>query len=199
MAIPARRLSRPLLRAHGLVVDPQELEVMVRFAVAQLQESLFPEQPQSDLTVDEAATLARGGLDLDPREEGEGSALARTTAKYAAILETSLTTAAAADLLGVEPSRVRQRLAARTLWGIRTPSGWRLPACQFSEDGALPDIGEVVARLSPSLHPVAVHNFLTLPHVDLWVEELGRELSPREWLQAGYPSRAVVELAANLE
>jgi hypothetical protein len=172
---------------------------MVRFAVVQLQASCFPEQPRNDLSEEEAKILAHGGLDLRPREEGEESSLARTTAKYAAILGTSLTTAAAADLLGVDSSRIRQRLAERTLYGIRTPSGWRLPACQFSKDGPLPDLGEVVVRLNPSLHPVAVHNFFTLPHVDLWVENLGREVSPSEWLQAGYAARLVAGLAANLE
>ncbi len=153
----------------------------------------------SDLTQAEAEALTRGGLDLSPRKRGEESAMARTTARYAALLETSLTTAEAAERMGVEPARIRQRLAARTLYGIRTPKGWRLPAFQFREDGDLPAIGEVLSGLDPHLHPVAVHNFFTLPNADLHVPELGRELSPREWLGAGYPPRAVADLAAHLE
>ena len=60
-------------------------------------------------------------------------------------------------------------------------------------------IGDVLPLLSPDLHPVDVHNFFTLPNVDLRVEELARDLSPREWLQAGYPPNAVADLAAALE
>lgn len=191
--------SRRFLAAHGLVVEPEELQIMVRHAITQLQESLYPPEPVADLTVAEAEALDRGGFDLSPRREGEESSLARTTARYAALLGTSLTTAEAAARLGVERSRVRQRLAQGSLYGIRSPQGWRLPAFQFLEDGPLPGIGEAVGGLSSNLHPLAVHRFFTLPNVDLHASELDRDLSPREWLQAGYPPQAVAELAEQLE
>jgi len=171
---------------------------MLAVAVAQLQEVLYPEEPRHDLTEGETDVLTRGGLDLSRREAGEESALASTTARYAAILGTSLTTAEAARRLGVDPARIRQRLAARTLYGIRTPQGWRLPAFQFHEDGALPGIEEVLPRLGTHLHPVAIHNFLSLPNADLHSEDLDRDLSPREWLRAGFPTQAIADLAAVL-
>lgn len=171
---------------------------MVALAVVQLQQSLYPEDPRRDLTEAEADVLTRGGLDLDPWQDGEESALAGTTARYAAILGTSLTTAEAARRLGVDPARVRQRLGERTLYGIRGPKGWRLPAFQFQEDGQVPGIEEVLPRLGTHLHPVAVHNFMTRPNVDLFAAELDHALSPREWLRAGYPPRAVADLAAAL-
>ncbi len=195
---PQPQPSSDLLSAHGLVVAPQELEAMVRFAVTQLQESLYPPEPESDLTAAEAEALARGGLDLSPRRDGEESPLARTTARYAALLGTSLTTAEAAERLGVERSRIRQRLAKRTLYGIRSPQGWRLLAFQFVEDGPLPGVGEAISRLDPHLHPLAVHNFFTLPNVDLHPAELDQDLSPREWLRAGYAPEAVAKLAGLL-
>ncbi|MCP5117275.1 MAG: DNA-binding protein, partial [bacterium] len=136
---------------------------------------------------------------LSPRSDEEESPLARTTARYAALLGTSLTTAEAAIRLGVERSRIRQRLAKGSLYGIRSPKGWRLPAFQFLEDGALPGVGEAVFSLRPYLHPLAVHNFFTLPNVDLYASDLDSDLSPREWLQAGYPPQAVAELAGHLE
>ncbi len=191
--------SRSSLSAHGLVVEPEELQVMVRHAIAQLQESLYPPEPVADLTVAEAEALVRGGFDLSPRRDDEESPLARTTARYAALLGTSLTTAEAAARLGVESSRIRQRLAKGSLYGIRSPQGWRLPAFQFLDDGPLPGIGEAVSGLGSHLHPLAVHNFFILPNVDLHASDLGRDLSPREWLQAGYPPRAVAELAEQLE
>ncbi len=110
-----------------------------------------------------------------------------------------MTTAEAAARLGVERSRIRQRLAKRSLYGIRSAQGWRLPAFQFLEDGPLPGAGKAVSRLSRHLHPLAVHNFFTLPNADLHAAELNQDLSPREWLRAGYPPRAVARLAAHLE
>ncbi len=196
---PALRQTRDVLKAHGLVVEPEEFQAMVSYAVTQLQESLYPPQPEADLTVAEAEALTGGGLDLSPRRDEEESPLARTTARYAALLGTSLTTAEAAARLGVEPSRIRQRLAQGSLYGIRSPRGWRLPSFQFLEDGPLPGVGEVLAGLSRHLHPLAVHNFFTLPNVDLHPSDLDRDLSPREWLQAGYPPQAVAELTGHME
>ena len=54
--------SRAFLKAHGLAVEPEELQAMVTLAVAQLQQSLYPPEPRSDLTEAEAEVLARGGL-----------------------------------------------------------------------------------------------------------------------------------------
>ena len=83
--------SRRFLTAHGLLVEPEELQIMVHHAITQLQESLYPPEPMADLTVAEAEALSDGGFDLSPRRDGEESPLARTTARYAALLGTSLT------------------------------------------------------------------------------------------------------------
>jgi hypothetical protein len=171
---------------------------MVEEAISQLQRSLYPPDPRGELTATEEALLRNGGLDLRPLASREKSRLARTAAKYAALLETSLTTAEAAARLKVDASRVRQRLLDRTLYGIRTSAGWRVPAFQFEGKRLLPALGDVTAALSPELHPVAVFNWFTLPHPDLVDEELGRSLSPREWLLAGLPPTAVVDVAREM-
>jgi hypothetical protein len=54
--------------------------------------------------------LEGGELDLSPPAEEEANPLARTAAKYAALLATALTTREASELLGTGESRVRQRL-----------------------------------------------------------------------------------------
>ena len=69
---------------------------------------------------------------------------------------------------------------------------------QFQKSGPLPGFEDVLPHLDDDLHPVAIHNFLTLPSVDLYAEDLDRELSPREWLMAGYPASVVARLAAAL-
>ncbi len=170
---------------------------MIFSAIPQLQEP-YPRKPLADLPLAEAEVLTQGGLDLSPRGAEEESALARTRARYTALLETSLTTAEAAERLGVKRSCIRRRLAKRTLYGIRLPKGWRLPAFQFLEDGSLPGVDAAISRLSPHLHPLAVNNFFMLPNVDLHAAELDEDLSPREWLRAGYSSQAVAKLARRL-
>ena len=69
--------SRDFLSAHGLVVEPEELQAMVRHAIVQLQESLYPPEPEADFTAAEAEALARGGLDLSPRSDEEESPIPR--------------------------------------------------------------------------------------------------------------------------
>ncbi|MGH9362660.1 MAG: hypothetical protein ACRD2T_12165 [Thermoanaerobaculia bacterium] len=112
-----------------------------------------------------------------------------------------MTAAEAAKRLGVDPSRIRQRLTSRapTLFGIRLESGWVVPEFQFDGDTLLPGLGEVVARLDPELHPIAIFRWFTTPNPDL-VGGPGKEraLSPRDWLRLGLPVAAVAELASDL-
>jgi hypothetical protein len=122
-------------------------------------------------------------------------------AEYAALLKSSLSTAETARRLGVDPSRIRQRLTADppTLYGIRIGPNWYVPEFQFDGDGLLRGLGEVVSRLDPELHPVAVFRWFTTPSADLSAEALGgRSLSPRDWLRLGLPVEAVAEMASNL-
>src|SRR5882757_4754019 len=61
---------------------------------------------------------------------GHTDPLARSIADYMALLETSLTTSQAAKYLKVDPSRVRQRLRERSLYGIEYDGEKRLPRFQ---------------------------------------------------------------------
>lgn len=196
------------LHARGIRVGPGALGRMLEEALARLPAALYPADARSALTQGEVVALERGGLDLSPEDLAEDDPLARTVTKYTALLETSLSTAEAAELLEVDRSRIRQRLTARppTLYGIRLSDGsWRIPRFQFAERRLLPGLGEVVARLDPELHPVAAVRWFTTPSVDLLVEDpnappelLGKLLSPREWLLDGLSPRSVADLAETL-
>lgn len=182
------------LHAHGIRVDPVTLEKQVAAAVSRLQRTLYGES-RHELTAQEVQVLEGGGFDLTPRE-AEIDPVAQTAAEYTALLKTSFTTGAVAKRLAVDPSRIRQRLASRTLYGFRHESAWLVPAFQFVDDALLPGIGEVVSQLDPELHPVAVLRWFISPHADLYVKELDRNLSPREWLRLGYPTESLARLAA---
>ncbi|MBV5273239.1 MAG: hypothetical protein JZU52_06230 [Lamprocystis purpurea] len=101
----------------------------------------------------------------------------------------------------------RQRLLERSLIGIRRGRGWLLPRYQFQvqqQDGQpvvralVPGIEQVVPRLSPELHPVALWRWFSSPSSELVLEDEDAPLSPRDWLIAGRDPAAVARLAAGL-
>jgi hypothetical protein len=191
------------LHSHGIRVAPSTLNEMVREAVDRLHCTLYRPDPRPDLTAAEAAVLRRGGFVLEPTDLGTEDPLVQTAAELAALLQESLPTTVAAARLGVDPSRIRQRLTSDppSLYGIRLESGWVVPAFQLEGNKTLPGIAEVVARLDPELHPVAVFRWFHLPNADLSLEREGEEprvLSPRDWLRLGLPVAPVAELAGHL-
>ena len=121
-----------------------------------------------------------------------------TAADYAALLATALTVAELAARLEVDASRVRQRLARQTLFGIKDGKAWRIPLFQLDDAGRalVPGLHQVAPHWVGA-HPVEVARWFTLPHVDLEDPE-GHSVAPRAWLLAGGDPRAVVALAEEL-
>ncbi len=195
------RSTVAFLHTHGIEVTPERLDFLVKEAVSRLHRTLYRSNARTDLTLAEAEALEKGGFVLEPDVAGGEDPLAQTVAEYAALLKSSLSTAEAAKRLGVDPSRIRQRLTSEppTLYGIRIGASWYIPELQFDGNELVRGIGEVVSQLDPELHPVAVLRWLTTPSPDLPADEAqGRNLSPRDWLRLGLPIQPVADLAANL-
>lgn len=186
-----------LLEQRGIDPSGGSLDRALRLAVAERRVRLTGPS-RSELTPAEVAVLEAGGFDLDPRGHGDDDPVVRAIAAYAALIEGALTTAAAAARLGVAPSRVRQRLGERSLYGIMPDADWLLPDFQFDGAKVLPGLGQVVRALDPGLHPVAVDAFFATPEPELADPATGRALAPRDWLRAGYPPADVARLAAEL-
>lgn len=181
----------------GLRVAEREFDALVDEALAAFLHERVPGSPRSALGEREAAALEEAGLRLQRSAAGADSPLVRTAAEYAALVASALTVLQAAERLGVEPSRVRQRLAAHTLYGVRQKATWRLPLFQFAERGTVPNFEAVAPRLF-GLHPVAVARWFTTPHEDLVVGEEERPVSPHAWLETGRDPRRVAALADEL-
>ena len=146
---------------------------------------LFQEE-KAPLTEEERRQLNAGGVALraprrDMAVEGAG--------RYAEILSTSLSVPEVAKILGVNTSRVRQRLIARTLYGIKTGGEWRVPSFHFHGGREVPGLRAVLPRLSPDMHPVSLEQWLNLPSADL------ENLSPLRWLLGGRPASVLAEWA----
>lgn len=151
--------------------------------------------PAAELSDDEQALLAAGGMRLEPLPHGVAHPLVRAAAQYAALVGSSLSVAQAAAHLHVAESRVRQRLGERTLYGIKRSGRWRLPRFQFASRGVVRGIERVLPRLASDLHPLAVVGWFTTPNPDLVVGDDERSVSPLDWLNAGLSADTVAALA----
>jgi hypothetical protein len=121
--------------------------------------------------------------------------LAQSIADYMALLDTSLTTTQAAKYLKVDPSRIRQRLRDRSLYGIAYDGEKRLPRFQFERRKVIPGLADVLAELPAQLSPLDVAEWFLSPNPDLEIEDRSAPISPREWLLSGRPVESVVALA----
>jgi len=161
-----------------------------------LRPSLVGEEA-STLTEPEEAALARGGVE---RVSDEEALLidAEAAAAYQHLRATSLGVEEAARRLGVNASRVRQRLGERSLYGLKDGSTWLLPAFQFQAEGLVPGVDVVVRRLPSDIGPLAVARWFGNPNSDLCTrDDQERPLPPLRWLLGGRsPDRAGALAAA---
>lgn len=199
----AMELTEKELRDRGIRRSGEEVEEdALRFAsqiVASMPTGRWVVKPAEEFSPGEVAVLEEGGLDLSLPVAEEPDPLARTVARYAAMLATALTTREAAGLLGTSESRVRQRLKEKTLYGVKAGRENRLPAFQFDSGAEVPGMGRVLRHMDRSMHPVALLNWFTLPNPDLHLDEgEERAVSPREWLLSGGDPQVLVPFAEEL-
>ncbi len=185
------RAAEAYLEAHGVGIEPAELDA--ELAAAMERRAKMLRGPSSvELGPEEAEVWRSVGFVVDG---GCSGAYARTLADYAALIKASLSVEAAAAELGVNTSRVRQRLAERSLYGFQAGGRWRLPGFQFDQGRLIPDLRRVLAALDPELHPLEVEHFFVTPDSELEAAGIDGPLAPRDWLRLGLPSEPVIRLA----
>jgi hypothetical protein len=150
------------------------------------------------LTASEDAALTKGGV--EPASADEVRLVeAAAAAAYHQVRATSLSVEEAAHHLGVNTSRVRQRLAERSLFGLKDGHAWLLPAFQFRADGLVPGVDEVVRSLPADIGTLAVARWFASPNPDLCTrDDEERPLTPLQWLLEGNRPEAAAVLAAAL-
>ena len=154
------------------------------------------DDPSTQVTQSEAASLRAGGLDLAKRRRTEPDPIGETAARYAALLADTEDVAEVATRLGVTRARVRQRAGERTLLAIREADEWRFPRAQFADGAPIRGLPAVSLALPADLHPVAVWTFLNDPSTDLAVGD--EPASPLEWLRSGGAPEPVAAIAREL-
>lgn len=179
---------------HEHDVDTSESQLVAELRVLLVAE---PVAATLALASDEGEFLTEhGGVPAASKRK-----LARLDARSGAraVLEAaqSLSRAQAAELLGVDESRISHRVRDGSLYSYPGASGRRrYPSWQFPDGTALPHLAVVLAQLPPGTHPVTLHTFMTTPDDALMLD--GHRVSPVEWLAAGGPPTAVAALAATL-
>ena len=180
----------------GLTTAPVEFVARIREALRDLRGPIIGWDPSEQFDTAASDLLGEGGLDLSPPRTDEPDPISETLSMYVALLAESMDVAGASQRLGVDDSRIRQRLRARTLFGIREEEGWRIPLAQFDEDGEVRGLGQVLSTLRPGLHPVSVWRWLTLPNTELEIDD--RRVSPVVWLRSGGDIQRARSVAADL-
>lgn len=160
-----------------------------------LEQRASTSEPAGDyerpLTREEHAILSEGGFVL--REEAP---LRPRRAAYESMLRNASSTREAAAHLGLTDARIRQRISERSLLAVKQGRGWLLPEAQFTADGLVPSIDEVIAAFPSDISALSALGFLTTPQPEL--AHQGRPLSPRDWLCETGNAQPVVRLARDL-
>lgn len=194
-------LSEKQLRERGVLRSLEEIEgdvlEMIAYSIGTLPVGIVSRKPARQFTSEEADVLKRGGLTLEAYE-GKDDASTQTAERYATMMSLALTEDEVQRVLGVKSSRVRQRIADRSLYTIAVGKERRFPQVQFHERDLVPGIGKVLQALPEDLHPVEVESWLTSPNPDLLISEEGAGLSPREWLISGGSVSPLLPMASEL-
>ena len=143
------------------------------------------------------STLKKLGASLQPLRADELGPIVGLAAAHAEVVSQSTTVSALATRLGVDPSRVRQRIYARSLYAFKHRGGWLIPNFQLEPNSIIPGVAAVVWQLSPTLHPVAVSRWFTTPNSDLTLDD--EAVSPIAWLSSGGQSEVVAALAGSID
>ena len=210
-------MTSVMAQSRELVLEPSAVAVRKLFRASAralmanrpLREVARPAgEPAAMLSKPELRALEDTGLSTQPWVgDAAHDPLTDTIVHYMALIETSLSTAQAAALLGVDVSRIRQRIRNRSLAGVEYEGEWRLPRFQFERKKVLPGLAEVLAALAPELNPLDVATWFLAPNVDLQGAESVKAgqaitpiipLSPRQWLLRGLAPNTVARLGQHL-
>lgn len=149
------------------------------------------------LTAAERTFLAGEGVTADAFGEAD-QGLHRVAGDIIDLAAASWTVPEAADLLGVDASRIRHRISDRSLYAFKVGRQLRLPRWQFTggvSPEPLPGLRAVLAAVG-DVGPVELARFVATPQPDL--DLAGTAVTPRDWLTAGQDPAAVRTILRDL-
>ncbi|WP_133169347.1 DNA-binding protein [Rhodococcus opacus] len=160
---------------------------MARLDIERALDAL-PTIHQASVALPAAEAAMYDAADFGEDQDAYRRKMLDNVAAYTRLLSTARTSAEVSALLEVDPSRIRQRVADRTLWALKDQGKWLFPALQFEPDGPRPGLvrglDKILSALPTGLHPLAVEGLLTTPQDQLRDDE-GKPASILHWLRSG--------------
>lgn len=188
-------LVSDVLRDAGLGEREKVIAAAIEAGLARVDAALRV-APGAGLGLESRQVLAEAGLDFAEADPDELTRIRSTAAEeYAKLTAGSFTVAKTAELLGVDESRVRQRLGNRSLHGFKAGRAWQVPSWQFEQAVEIPSLSDVVHASSED-NSIALGLFMTRPNLDLDAGD--GPMSPRDWLVSGRSAQRVVDLVSSL-
>ncbi|MBB2890042.1 hypothetical protein [Flexivirga oryzae] len=179
-----------VLADHRASMSPQEfMEILIEAT----------ESTDTMTAAERSFLVEHGGVPADAVDPAHQTvALVRNAADTAAAqrhaVEQGYTTGQVATKFGMKPANIRRDVSNGRLYVAgRARTGEHVfPRWQFTDDGPLPGLRDVLAALPADHHPLDVAAFMTTPQQSL----NGR--SPAAWLATGGAVHVVAELADEL-
>lgn len=156
-----------------------------------------PAGPGLTLSAAEDAFLAEHGGVRAVTAKQLANLDARSAARSVAEVAGTLSRREAAELLGIDQTRLSHRVRDGAIYAYPGAGGRRrFPDWQFRAGGVLPRLSEVLTALPQATHPMTIRSFMTTPDDALLLN--GEPVSPVDWLDAGGDPAPVCELAETL-
>jgi hypothetical protein len=174
MEIQLTKEQEKAVRASGVSVADFQSGVIdpVLMDMARRPVSYF-ESARRALPKSEALVLKALGANVDYPAEDTHQAFSRGAMwlrfEWQKLLHDSWTRQQVASFLGISLPRVSQMQKQHTLYSFVHESKNYFPPFQFTEDGIVPELSRVIARLRKDAHPVLVNEFFTTPSPDLLI------------------------------
>lgn len=182
-AAQTRRAQAALARMSSIAASSPEQAEAAAALLETAADVLDEQRAPTAMPDDEREAWESLGARFDDTD-APARARMRTAARFRGLLEASLAgDAAVAAHLGVNRSRVSQRVGERSLYAFTHGDVRWFPTWQFEGNQALGGLRKVLAALPGDLHPLVVSHWFTAAHRELGIG--GSTLSPRDWLATG--------------
>ena len=187
-------------RALGSLSEKERLRLAEQVFIEAGFTSLLPSLHPMVATLPEAEAHALAQVGLKPTAKTRANA-AKSRAGYVTtfldLFHNADSSVELAARLGLDPSRIRQRIRDHSLLSLELNGERRVPRFQFEGDVEIPGLSRVLAATA-MLSPLAFAMWFLTPTPDLEREPDGAPTSPREWLLRTGDVAAVLALTEDL-
>lgn len=182
-----------VLSRHGIDPGDQVFAAALDRVLAALPGAGAQPLPAAELQflIEHGGPEAAGLEQFDPAQ----ASMAQAAAGLAAARDfyaNSLTVSQAAELLGIDRTRVSHRIRSGALWSVKIASDRRIPAWQIDHTRPLPHLRDIITAIPAEADPLDIAALMTTPQ-----DELGGRSAIQHLVGGGDP-KPVTELIAQL-